>query len=57
MAFAARFASRCAECDEPIEVDDLIRGCDSGYRHVECPEAVPEKSMRFQGTTLAEMGF
>ena len=57
MAFVAQFASLCVECDEPIDAGDLIRSCKEGYRHVVCPEDVPEKPTRFQGTTLAEMGF
>lgn len=56
--FPAQFQSRCSDCGESIEVDDLIiHALDGGYRHAVCPEAAPEKPTRFKGTTFEEMGF
>jgi hypothetical protein len=66
--FVAQFLGRCTECEEIIEVGDLILGAaGSGYQHIECVELdddeespVPEpeeKPTKFQGTSLDEMGF
>lgn len=56
--FPARFQSRCSECGESIEVDDrIVYVIDGGYRHAVCPEIMPEKPTKFQGTTLEDMGF
>jgi hypothetical protein len=59
--FPARYPGVCTECDEPIKVGDQIITRGNGgnlpdYRHAICPEAVPEKPTRFQGTTLEDMG-
>lgn len=55
--FPATYPGYCRECLERIEVGSLIQSEREGYRHVVCPEAVPEKPTRFQGTSLEEMGF
>lgn len=67
--FIAQFGGECAECEDSIEVGDLIIGAGHGYAHVDCvdldddeneesPDPEPdEKPTRFQGTSLDEMGF
>jgi hypothetical protein len=35
----ARFASRCPNCDCPINVgDEITRDGQGGYKHADCPE-------------------
>ncbi len=58
MSFAARFAGECPECGGRIELgDQLVFVEELGYAHEACPDALPEKSTKFQGTSLEEMGF
>jgi len=58
MSFEAQYRGECDACDEPINVGDLIRRNDLGcYVHAECPEATPEKPTKFQGTSVADMGY
>ena len=54
----ARFQGWCDDCDQRIEIGELIHTGGSGkFVHVECPDAAAEKPTKFQGTTLEEMGF
>jgi hypothetical protein len=38
MSFGAKYAGRCAACDERISVGDLIRYEDDEVVHTDCPE-------------------
>lgn len=46
--FVARFTSRCAGCDEPIEPGDDARASTSGWVHADCdpPEPAPARAPR-----------
>jgi hypothetical protein len=58
VSFPAKYAGQCVECGCRIQVDDEIeRGTEGGYVHVTCPEDIPTKPTKFQGTDLESMGF
>lgn len=55
---AAKFRGTCPECDEPIDIDEMIeqRQPSLDWVHVTC-EVTEEKPTRFQGTSLEDMGY
>jgi hypothetical protein len=58
MAIPAKFRGVCGECDQTIDLDEMIeqRRPSLDWVHVSCPDVEP-KPTKFQGTTLEEMGF
>lgn len=42
MAFAAKYISRCSDCDKPILIGDQITDQDGWYVHTECASEAPK---------------
>lgn len=59
MAIPAKFRGTCTECQEPIDIDEMIEQRQGSWDwvHVTCQVATEEKPTKFQGTTLEDMGY
>lgn len=55
---AAKFESWCDECDCRIEQgQEIIKDGPGHWIHVECPDDIPDRPSKFEGTSLDDMGY